>query len=71
MINKLVDSMAQAIQGIKDGDVLLIGGFGTSGRPAELLAGVFDLGVKDLTSAFVQVLLASVVSLREQPPVPS
>ena len=49
MINKRVDSMAQAIQGIKDGDVLLIGGFGTSGRPAELLAGVFDLGVKDLT----------------------
>ena len=41
--------MAQAVQGIKDGDVLLIGGFGTSGRPADLLAGVFELGVKDLT----------------------
>ncbi|MEI7567866.1 MAG: 3-oxoacid CoA-transferase subunit A [Alcaligenaceae bacterium] len=49
MINKRVTSMAQAVQGIKDGDVLLIGGFGTSGRPADLLAGVFELGVKDLT----------------------
>jgi len=49
MINKRVASMAQAVQGIKDGDVLLIGGFGTSGRPADLLAGVFELGVKDLT----------------------
>ena len=49
MINKRVASMAQAVQGIKDGDVLLIGGFGTSGRPAGLLAGVFELGVKDLT----------------------
>jgi len=42
MINKRVESMAQAVQGIKDGDVLLIGGFGTSGRPAELVAGVVD-----------------------------
>ena len=49
MFIKRVASMAQAVQGIKDGDVLLIGGFGTSGRPADLLAGVFELGVKDLT----------------------
>ena len=49
MINKRVASMVQAVQGIKDGDVLLIGGFGTSGRPADLLVGVFELGVKDLT----------------------
>jgi 3-oxoadipate CoA-transferase, alpha subunit len=49
MINKRVDSIAQALQGIKDGDVLLIGGFGTSGQPTELLAGVLALGVKDLT----------------------
>ena len=49
MINKRVESIAQALQGIKDGDVLLIGGFGTSGRPTELLDGLFELGVKDLT----------------------
>ena len=33
MINKRVESMAQAVQGIKDGDVLLIGGFGMAGMP--------------------------------------
>jgi 3-oxoadipate CoA-transferase alpha subunit len=49
MINKRVESMAQALQGIKDGDVLLIGGFGTSGQPTELLAGVLELGARDLT----------------------
>lgn len=41
--------MAEALQGIKDGDVLLIGGFGTSGQPTELLAGVLELGARDLT----------------------
>ena len=49
MINKRVESMAQAVQGIKDGDVLLVGGFGTSGQPTELLAGVLELGAKNLT----------------------
>ena len=49
MINKRVESMAQALQGIKDGDVLLIGGFGTSGQPTELLTGVLELGARDLT----------------------
>ena len=49
MINKRVESMAQALQGIKDGDVLLIGGFGTSGQPTELLAGVLEFGARDLT----------------------
>jgi 3-oxoadipate CoA-transferase alpha subunit len=49
MINKRVESMAQALQGIKDGDVLLIGGFGTSGQPTELLAGILELGARELT----------------------
>lgn len=49
MINKRVDSMVQALEGIKDGDVLLVGGFGTSGQPTELLAGVLELGAKNLT----------------------
>lgn len=49
MINKRVETMAEALQGIKDGDVLLIGGFGTSGQPTELLAGVLELGARDLT----------------------
>lgn len=49
MINKRVNDLATAVEGIKDGDTLLVGGFGTSGRPAELLEAVFDLGVRDLT----------------------
>ena len=49
MIDKRVNTVADAVAGIKDGDVLLVGGFGTSGRPAELLAGVLELGVRDLT----------------------
>lgn len=49
MIDKRVNTVADAVAGIKDGDVLLVGGFGTSGRPAELLAGVLELGARDLT----------------------
>jgi 3-oxoadipate CoA-transferase alpha subunit len=49
MIDKRVASIAEALQGIKDGAVVLVGGFGTSGRPAELCEGLLELGVKDLT----------------------
>jgi 3-oxoadipate CoA-transferase alpha subunit len=49
MIDKRVKHIADAVAGIKDGDVLLVGGFGTSGRPADLLYGVLELGVRDLT----------------------
>jgi 3-oxoadipate CoA-transferase alpha subunit len=49
MINKQVQSVADAVQGVRDGATVLIGGFGNSGRPAELLRGLLELGVKDLT----------------------
>ncbi|TKR53399.1 3-oxoacid CoA-transferase subunit A [Allopusillimonas ginsengisoli] len=49
MIDKRVQGLASAIEGIQDGAVVLVGGFGTSGRPAELLRAVLELGVKDLT----------------------
>lgn len=49
MIDKRVRSMASAVEGICDGAVLLVGGFGSSGRPSELLRGVLELGVRDLT----------------------
>jgi 3-oxoadipate CoA-transferase alpha subunit len=49
MIDKQVRTAAEAVQGIKDGATLLVGGFGNSGRPAELLRGVLELGVRDLT----------------------
>ena len=49
MIDKRVKSLADSVQGIKDGSTILVGGFGTSGRPNELLAAVLELGTKEIT----------------------
>lgn len=49
MIDKRVQSLADAVQGIKDGSTVLVGGFGTSGRPNELLAAVLELGTREIT----------------------
>ncbi|MEH0108353.1 3-oxoacid CoA-transferase subunit A [Tersicoccus sp. MR15.9] len=39
----------EAVAPIKDGDTVLIGGFGTAGQPMELIDAVRRTGVKDLT----------------------
>jgi 3-oxoadipate CoA-transferase alpha subunit len=49
MIDKQVQSIADAVEGIQDNAVILIGGFGASGRPHELVAGILELGIRDLT----------------------
>ena len=49
MINKLAESVAQALQGVKDGATVLIGGFGTAGIPGELIDGLIAQGARDLT----------------------
>jgi len=49
MINKLADSIAQALHPVKDGDTVLIGGFGTAGIPNELIDGLIDQGARGLT----------------------
>jgi 3-oxoadipate CoA-transferase, alpha subunit len=49
MINKIVHSMAEAMAGIRDGSVVLIGGFGSIGQPNALIAGLIEQGAKDLT----------------------
>lgn len=49
MIDKRIRNLADAVAGIEDGAVLLVGGFGTSGRPAQLLEAVLELGVRELT----------------------
>jgi len=49
MINKVADSIAQALHPVKDGDTVLIGGFGTAGIPNELIDGLIDQGARDLT----------------------
>ncbi|NNU44446.1 3-oxoacid CoA-transferase subunit A [Ramlibacter montanisoli] len=49
MIDKIAPSIAEALAGVKDGSTVLIGGFGTSGIPGELIDGLIAQGAKDLT----------------------
>jgi 3-oxoadipate CoA-transferase, alpha subunit len=49
MINKIVQSMAEAMAGIRDGAVVLVGGFGSIGQPNALIDGLIEHGAKDLT----------------------
>ena len=49
MINKIARSAADALAGVKDGSTVLIGGFGTTGIPNELVEGLIEQGAKDLT----------------------
>lgn len=46
---QIVDSLASAVADIGDGDSLMIGGFGGSGAPIELMHALIDRGLKDLT----------------------
>lgn len=49
MINKYLASCAQAVTNIKDGDTIMIGGFGEAGSPIELIHALIDHGAKNLT----------------------
>lgn len=49
MINKIVQTMADAMAGIRDGSVVLIGGFGSVGQPNALIEGLIEQGATDLT----------------------
>ena len=49
MINKVVRSIAEALEGVKDESVVLIGGFGAVGQPDELIEGLIEQGAKNLT----------------------
>jgi 3-oxoadipate CoA-transferase alpha subunit len=48
MINKIAQSVADALDGIQDGATVMIGGFGTAGIPNELVDGLIAQGAKDL-----------------------
>jgi 3-oxoadipate CoA-transferase alpha subunit len=48
VINKIVQSMAEAMAGIKDGATVLIGGFGAVGQPDQLIEALIEHGAKDL-----------------------
>lgn len=49
MINKIKSSLTEAVQIIPDGASVLIGGFGETGIPFELIDALLDLGTRDLT----------------------
>jgi 3-oxoadipate CoA-transferase alpha subunit len=49
MINKIVQTMDDAMAGIKDGSTVLLGGFGAVGQPNQLLDALTEQGAKDLT----------------------
>ncbi|MSQ59095.1 MAG: 3-oxoacid CoA-transferase subunit A [Betaproteobacteria bacterium] len=49
MIDKIVSSITEAVCGIHDGATIMIGGFGGSGMPSELIDGLIAQGAKDLT----------------------
>ena len=49
MIDKNYSSVANAVADIPDGATVMIGGFGASGSPVELIHALIDHGAKDLT----------------------
>ena len=49
MIDKQVKSVHDALEGIKDGDTIMLGGFGLCGIPENCINELVDLEIKDLT----------------------
>lgn len=49
MINKIVQSVQDAVAGIEDGSTVLVGGFGGAGQPMALIDALIEQGAKDLT----------------------
>ena len=49
MINKIANSVAEALAGVPDGSTVMVGGFGTAGIPNELIDGLIEQGARDLT----------------------
>ncbi|TWF58239.1 3-oxoacid CoA-transferase subunit A [Neorhizobium alkalisoli] len=48
-MDKTIATMAEAVAEIGDGATIMIGGFGGSGAPIELIHALIDRGIKDLT----------------------
>ncbi|MGP4846009.1 3-oxoacid CoA-transferase subunit A [Marinobacter sp. 1Y8] len=49
MINKVCDSLKSAVADVHDGAVVMIGGFGNSGIPLQLIEALRQQGARDLT----------------------
>ncbi len=48
MIDKIVESAAEALRDVHDGAVIMIGGFGGAGMPVQLVDALIDQGARDL-----------------------
>ena len=48
-MNKVVLNADEAIGDIKDGDILMLGGFGLCGIPENCIAALVKKGIKELT----------------------
>lgn len=48
MLN-FIDTVGEAVAGIRDGSTVMIGGFGNAGQPFELIDALLDCGATDLT----------------------
>jgi 3-oxoadipate CoA-transferase alpha subunit len=49
MIDKFVPDLATALEGVKDGATIMMGGFGAIGQPTALVDHIAEMGVKNLT----------------------
>ena len=49
MINKVVESLSDALAGVSDGATVMLGGFGGAGMPSELIEGLIAQGARELT----------------------
>jgi 3-oxoadipate CoA-transferase alpha subunit len=49
VINKVCSSVAEAVANIPDGATVMVGGFGASGSPIELIHALIDHGARELT----------------------
>lgn len=49
MIEKFIDSVANAVAEVHDGATVLVSGFGTAGQPIELLDALAEQGARNLT----------------------
>ena len=49
MIDKRVTDLATALEGVADGAVVMVGGFGAVGQPDALIEALIEQGARDLT----------------------
>jgi 3-oxoadipate CoA-transferase alpha subunit len=49
VIDKITDDAVGAVAKVRDGDTVLIGGFGEAGNPTELIHALIEHGARDLT----------------------